>query len=84
MKPAITNPTTKSPPIAAIIPPITTLAIMYTMMAVKQPFSLLVEVLLLVVPLYAVDDLDCVAVLVGDEEVDILGLGLDVVEGLLT
>lgn len=82
MKPAITNPTTKSPPIAAIIPPITTLAIMYTMIAVKQPLSLLDEVLLLVVSLYAFDGLDCVEVLVGDEEVDILGL--DVLEGLLT
>ena len=82
MKPAITKPTTKSPPIAAIIPPITTLAIMYTMIAVKQPLSLLDEVLLLVVSLYAFDGLDCVEVLVGDEEVDILGL--DVLEGLLT
>ena len=84
MKPAITNPTAKSPPMAAIIPPITTLAIMYTMMAVKQPLSLLDEVLLLVLPLYAAEGLDCGEVLVGDEEVDILGLGLDVVEGLLT
>ena len=58
MKPAITKPTTKSPPIAAIIPPITTLAIMYTMMAVRQPLSLLDDVLLFVVPLLAEDDLD--------------------------
>ena len=53
-------------------------------MAVKQPLSLLDEVLLLVLPLYAAEGLDCGEILVGDEEVDILGLGLDVVEGLLT
>lgn len=58
MRPAIINPTAKSPPIAAIIPPITTLAIIYIMMAVKQPLSLFDVVLLLVVLRYAVDARD--------------------------
>lgn len=95
MKPAIINPTPKSPPIAAIIPPITMLAIMYTTIAVIQPlFSFDDELLLEELP-YAVDLFDCVVLLV--DVVDVVGfearrddaevvdrVELDDVDGLLT